>query len=242
MGSISDRRLNTGCQGRHYVYYVSETMNASWRGHLHKMDAGKDIARYICKCLGHSRLMKYTEYDGSVIDADSVGIVFPTYVWGSSLAVYSFLRHLNIACGVYVYAVAVGETLSGDTQVTASRRISSLEEFRRIFMRRGFGTKADIYVRCIDRQETYMAHTDIIKNSSIRERVGGIMAKLLYSSMSDITAGMSGKLVSAGAAANGKEPADSIRSDASGELSAITLSNVFLDEGMLSGVRLCRVM
>lgn len=218
---------------KHYVYYVSDMENSPWMGRLRKMDAGREIARYICKSLKHAKLMKYIEYDGGIIDADTIGIVFPTHMWGSSLAVYSFLRHLKATTGAYVYAVAVGETLSGDVTDTISKRINSLEEFRRIFVRRGLGTESDIYVRCIDKvdEETYIEDKAVDNNKAL---INEIMEKLFYNDMNKVVASELPKQV------HKVEPYDS--EYAFTEVRKSRLGNVFLDDDMLSGVRLCRVI
>lgn len=218
---------------KHYVYYVSDMENSPWMGRLRKMDAGREIARYICKSLKHAKLMKYIEYDGGIVDADTIGIVFPTHMWGSSLAVYSFLRHLRTTTGAYVYAVAVGETLSGDVTDTISKRINSLEEFRRIFVRRGLGTESDIYVRCIDKvdEEAYVEDKAVDDNKVL---INGIMEKLFYNDMNKV---MESDL---------PKPVHKVELYNSGntvtEAGKSRLGNVFLDDDMLSGVRLCRVI
>lgn len=218
---------------KHYVYYVSDTENSPWMGRLRKMDAGREIARYICKSLKHAKLMKYIEYDGGIVDADTIGIVFPTHMWGSSLAVYSFLRHLRTTTGAYVYAVAVGETLSGDVTDTISKRINSLEEFRRIFVRRGLGTESDIYVRCIDKvdEEAYVEDKAVDDNKAL---INGIMEKLFYNDMNKVMESDLPKPV------HKVELYDSGNTVA--EAGKSRLGNVFLDDDMLSGVRLCRVI
>lgn len=218
---------------KHYVYYVSDMENSPWMGRLRKMDAGREIARYICKSLKHAKLMKYIEYDGGIVDADTIGIVFPTHMWGSSLAVYSFLRHLRTTTGAYVYAVAVGETLSEDVTDTISKRINSLEEFRRIFVRRGLGTESDIYVRCIDKvdEEAYVEDKAVDDNKAL---INGIMEKLFYNDMNKV---MESDL---------PKPVHKVELYNSGNTvtgaGKSRLGNVFLDDDMLSGVRLCRVI
>lgn len=218
---------------KHYVYYVSDMENSPWMGRLRKMDAGREIARYICKSLKHAKLMKYIEYDGGIVDADTIGIVFPTHMWGSSLAVYSFLRHLRTITGAYVYAVAVGETLSGDVTDTISKRINSLEEFRRIFVRRGLGTESDIYVRCIDKvdEKAYVEDKAVDDNKAL---INGIMEKLFYNDMNKVMESDLPKPV------HKVELYDSGNTVA--EAGKSRLGNVFLDDDMLSGVRLCRAI
>lgn len=236
MGNLSDKRGTEMNKGEHFIYYVSDMEALPLTGHFRKMDAGREIARHICKSLRHGKLMKYTEYDGTVISAQSVGIVFPTHMWGSSLAVYSFLRHLRVDRNTYIYAVAVGETLSGAVEETIPRRINSLEEFRRIFIRRGLGTEADIFVRCIDRsREDDMLQDAETGEQNDREYLQTVMDRLLFHSMDRLTAHAD----AARCVVNDeKAVSESVQS---GKYQK-KLGNVFLDESMLSGVRLCRVM
>lgn len=236
MGNLSDKRGTEMNKGEHFIYYVSDMETLPLTGHFRKMDAGREIARHICKSLRHGKLMKYTEYDGTAISAQSVGIVFPTHMWGSSLAVYSFLRHLRVDRNTYIYAVAVGETLSGAVEETIPRRINSLEEFRRIFIRRGFGTEADIFVRCIDRsREDDMPQNAETGEQNDREHLQTVMDRLLFHSMDRLTshADAARRVVH-----DEKAVSESVQS---GNYQK-KLGNVFLDESMLSGVRLCRVM
>lgn len=234
MGNLSDKRDVNIKPEIHYVYYVADMENRSWMTRFRKMDAGREIARYICKSLKHCKLMDYIEYDGDVIEADSIGIIFPTHMWGSSLAVYSFLRHLKACSNAYVYAVAVGETLSGDVRETLSGRINSLEEFRRIFVRRGLGTEDDIYVRCIDR--ACLEDVTEVNDNDYRQHISLVMEKLMFNNMNKAVTGDAvktelktyneGELIIKNQTENKKS----------------RLGNVYLDDDMLSGVRLCRVM
>lgn len=238
MGNFLDKRGTDMNKGEHYIYYVSDMESLPLTGHFRKMDAGREIARYIYKSLKHSKMMKYTEYDGEVITAQSVGIVFPTHMWGSSLAVYSFLRHLRVDRNTYIYAVAVGETLSGAVEETVSRRINSLEEFRRIFIRRGLGTESDIFVRCIDKsRENDTTAENAMEAQDERTHMQSIMEGLLFHSMDRLTDNV-------GIVKNRNLPV--AHDDGVGEQYTENysnkLGNVFLDEDLLSGVRLCRVM
>ncbi len=238
MGNLLDKRGTDMNREAHLVYYVSDMETLPPTSRFRKMNAGREIAIHICKSLQHGKLMKYTEYDGTVTPAQSVGIVFPTHMWGSSLAVYSFLRHLHVDRHTYIYAVAVGEALSGAVEETIPRRINSLEEFRRIFIRRGLGTESDIFVRCIDRNR----ENDILQETAAggqtdREYLQTVMDGLSFYSMDRLTehAGVVNNKAHSENAASVSEP------EQSGNYQK-KLGNVFLDEGMLSGVRLCRGM
>lgn len=233
MGNLLDKRDNIK-NGIHYVYYVADMENRSWTTRFRKMDAGREIAKYICKSLRHCKLMDYIEYDGDIVEADTIGIVFPTHMWGSSLAVYSFLRHLKAGSNAYVYAVAVGETLSGDVTETLSGRINSLEEFRRIFVRRGLGTADDIYVRCIDR--AYYEDGNEEDNKDYRQYINSVLDKLMFNNMNKA---VDGDIIKTRSKAYKENELTRINQT---ENKKSKLGNVYLDDDMLSGVRLCRVM
>ncbi len=56
-----------------YVFYVCDSMPQS--GHFRKMDAEYEIATHIKNGLKNCIVKKYTEYEGNIIDAQSVGVV-----------------------------------------------------------------------------------------------------------------------------------------------------------------------
>lgn len=212
----------------HYVYYVSDMPDASQTGYVYKMDAGREIAGHICRELGKCRMEKYTEYDGNTLHAASVGIVFPTHMWGCSLAVYSFLKHLRVTEDTYVYAVAVGESLSGDVTSTRTSRICSLNEFRKIFVREHLGDEEDIFVRCIDRSNIHNDTETLWVDERVRNKnlVRQTLGPLLYHDMRSLS----------------EEAEESYPEKKDSADRKISLGNIFLDEDIMSGVRLCRVM
>lgn len=242
----------------HLVYYVSDTMSLSSSGHVRKMDAGREIAGYICREMHNAGPMKYTEYNREKISARSVGIIFPAYIWGCSLAVYSFLQQLRGRIGedTYVYAVAVGESLSGSMLETVHRRMYSLGEFRRIFVKCGLGTEADIYVRCIDAAGNAGRETAVGQGERRdMENLRSILSALLFCDMETLSANSRSSVMQAIAASDAASALSEEGTSLQGESSAAEvnpssvfasrkrkLENVFLDESMLSGVRMCRVM
>lgn len=240
----------------HLVYYVSDTMARSSSGHCRKMDAGREIAGYICREMHNAGPMKYTEYNREKISSRSVGIIFPAYIWGCSLAVYSFLQQLRGRIGenTYVYAVAVGENLSGSVLETVHRRIYSLGEFRRIFVKCGLGTEADIYVRCIDAAGSAAgAITAGRGGTRDMENLRSILSALLFCDMKTLSVSSRSSVMQSVGVSDAalSEEADLSQEEilvAESNTSSVfasrkrRLENVFLDESMLSGVRMCRVM
>lgn len=235
------RMQKKASNNKNYIFYVSEMEEVPANGHFRKMDGGREIARHIAGGLDNSCLMKYTEYDGGMIDGDSVGIVFPTHIWGVSLAVYTFLKHLRIAKDTYVYAVAIGENLSGNAAATLGKTISSIERFKKIFMDRGFGCEDDIYIRCIDYARDYDTTEDCLRNNrDSRTRLEGIMeGLLLYPSSKLINRDIE----------NNKNVEIELYVDTSAierlnkkDKIKLSFSNIYLDDNIMQGVRLCRVM
>lgn len=223
----------------HLVYYVSDMLLPPSSGHSRKMDAGREIAEYICREMHNAGPVKYTEYNGEKIFARSVGIVFPAYIWGCSLAVYSFLQQLRGRIGkdTYVYAVAVGENLSGSVLETVDRRMYSLGEFRRIFVKCQLGTEADIYVRCIDMADDAGrgARAGRTEEKGV-EKLKCILSALLFRDIRALSADSRPLEIQY---TEEVPDADDAPALVSGKRK---LENVFLDESMLSGVRMCRVM
>lgn len=223
-----------------YVYYVSDMEEIPSRGHFIKMDGGREIAGHIAEGLDNCILGKYTEYQGEVIRGESVGIVFPTHMWGISLAVYTFLKHLRVSPDTYVYAVAVGESLSGSVDATLTRRINFVDRFKKIFSERGFGDASHIYMRCIDFVRDY----NTIEESrweykNLRQRLSCIMSGLLFHTIEELscedtfTEGEAELVLDVSAVQ--KATYDYTQRK-------LSLSNIYLDDDVLRGVKLCRVM
>ncbi len=225
-----------------YVFYVSDMEEIPSRGHFTKMDGGREIASHIAEGLDNCTLKKYTEYEGEVIRGESVGIVFPTHMWGISLAVYTFLKHLRVSTDTYVYAVAVGESLSGSVDATITKRINFVDRFKKIFSDRGFGDERHIYLRCIDFARNYGTVEEGIRECrDIRHRLECIMSGLLFHTINELSADdiLTGEQTEAelvfDISAVQKASYDYVQRK-------LSLSNIFLDDDVLQGVKLCRVM
>lgn len=243
--------------GVNYVYYVSDMEEVPSSGHFRKMDAGREISQHICRGVNNCILRKYTEYYGEKIQADSVGIVFPAHMWGISLAVYSFIMHLLVAKGTYVYAVAVGENLSGCVDATVTNRLNSLSQFKRIFTNRGLGNDEDIFIRCIDVNRDYSTTEECIrKETNNKNNFRHILSGLLFYSVDSLSSLMNKESIKKDndimrKVSGIQEEKDfrmimttptetsskSVHND-----SKIKLNNIFLDESLFAGVKICRVM
>ncbi|MBQ9233929.1 MAG: hypothetical protein IJ167_07850 [Lachnospiraceae bacterium] len=170
-----------------YVFYVTDEMDAiPFSGRLRKMDAGREVADHIRTDMKKCTVLKYTEYTGERLDADSVGIVFPAHSWGISLAIYSFMQNLRVEKDTYLYAVCVGEHL--DYESTTHFKI--IEQFRRVIEKKGLNRKADIFVRCkgIRREVSKTDENifDIGSEKTPEERISIILDGLLYHSFDDL--------------------------------------------------------
>lgn len=221
------------------------------RGHFFKMDKEREIAEHVAKGLGDCEIIKSSEYDGSEIAAESIGIVFPAHSWGISLAVYSFVSSLKVKPGTYVYAVATGEKMFADS-TGGFEDISSMDRFERLFVKNNLGTRADIYVRCGNIKRIPGGTEERIRYSlDICKRIKHIMKGLLCYSLhiEDRKVLSSKHVMNAAFDSDGLYESHSVVSSYSLEEirntsrnSSISLGNVFLDEDMLAGVRLCQVM
>ena len=224
-------------RGRNYIFYVTEMEEAPAKGHFRKMDAGREIADHIAQGIDNVYVDKYTRYHGEVLHANSVGIIFPTHMWGVSLAVYAFIKNLKVSPGTYVYAISVGESISAGVEATFDRRLGFVESFMKMFKSKGFGGEENIFMRCIDIKRDYETTEECIrgeKNDIVR--LGHIMEGLLFYSIADIKkAKLSDKVCIK------EEPVKMVV--ASRTVSQYKgFANLYLDEYVLEGVRLCQVM
>ena len=159
-----------------------------------------------------------------------------------------------------MYAVAMGEILSAEVNGTADVRMETLGQFQDIFERRRLGSIADIYIRCIDYKRTFVTTEERLMSSiGISDRIEDVLEGLLFYSMKDIKeqklervsdrwrmpeepmqAAMSRvekprKAEQAKTASGKKTVSEKI-------VSMPNLGNVFLDDDLLSEVRICQAM
>ncbi len=223
------------------VFYVCDTDTDYRSEHIRKMDAGRAIALHLQKGLNNCLVKKYTEYEGEMLSCDSVGLVVPAYRWGLSLAVYSFLQNLRVSSKTYVYISVVGETLSECSDKNIDTRLLNLNTLRKQFMKNKLGSDKDIYVRCIDipRSVDY-TEMKLNRQEAVEMSIEKILSGLLMyniKSFESISGGLDDRNVQRNMdsreAAVEKSDANTVRK---------RLNNVYLDEDMLAGVRLCRAL
>ncbi|MBQ9607958.1 MAG: hypothetical protein IJV15_00775 [Lachnospiraceae bacterium] len=220
-----------------YVFYVSDEMDAmpiSQR--LRKMDAGREVAEHIKMDMKKCTVLKYTEYTGETLEADSVGIIFPAHSWGISLAIYSFMQNLRVGRDTYVYAVAVGEHLERDM----ANHIKIIDQFKRIIDKKSLSKKSDIFVRCkgIKRdsfRQDYPVRR-VADPQESKEVINTILDGLLYHSFDEI---------------NNKPHIEKQYNEfglnygysleKTGRTKA-KLNNIYLDDSMFAGIRFSKVI
>lgn len=223
-----------------YIFYVSDYFDVSSR-HAWKMDGKQAMLDQLQKNLPNCKVRKYTEYHGEKIEANSVGIVFPSHMWGISLAIYSFLQNIKVSEDTYVYAVAIGEVLSGEVDGTANLRVNTLGQFQEIFEKRKLGTQADIFIRCIDYKRTFATTEEkLLDSESLQERIGDVLEGLLFYSISDV---MQNKLQ----CVSENEPfiqilADDLEKPEQKVVPMPKIRNLYLDDELLSEVRICQAI
>lgn len=238
-GQISNR------VSRDYIFYVSELEDTPLKGHFRKMDAGIEIVKHIRKYMPNSKVMKFTEYSGELLDADSIGIVFPAHTWGLSLAVRTFLTSLRFRRGTYVYAVAVGETLAGDVDCTVYDRVKLLEQFEKVFSERSLGCQSDIFVRCTDRKRMHESTEERLRGEKDKvQTIKHVLSGLLFHTLDSIST-----MEKLDEDDRYYEEVRTTRSNiipievySQSRSRKISLSNIYLDEDIFRGVKLCQVM
>ena len=220
-----------------YVFYVTDEMDAlSLSGRFRKMDAGREVAEHIKNDMKRCTVLKYTEYTGERLSADSVGIVFPAHSWGISLAIYSFMQNLRVNNDTYLYAVCVGEHLDYES----ANHFKIIEQFKRIIEKKRLSKKSDIFIRCksVKREisrDVYETH-DNMSFGSVEKKIEGILDGLLYHSFDDLK----------------NKPRIEKQYNEFGlnygysfEKSGRTktrLNNIYLDDSMFAGVRFSKVI
>mgnify|MGYP004609197325 FL=1 len=232
-------------EARNYIFYVSDYIDVS-AGHAWKMDCRQAMTEQMVQNLPNCKVMKYTEYHGECLDADSVGILFPSKMWGISLAVYAFLQNLRVSASTYVYAVAMGEVLSAEVNGTANVRMETLGQFQDLFERRRLGDISDIYIRCIDyKREFTTTEEKLMRSVTTAERIADVMEGLLFYSMKAVKEQKLQFVTDKRTTVRTKHVAERKEVTALVETKILpmpNIKNVFLDDDLLSEVRICQAM
>lgn len=232
-------------EARNYIFYVSDYVDVS-AGHAWKMDCRQAMTEQMVQNLPNCKVMKYTEYHGERLDADSVGILFPSKMWGISLAVYAFLQNLKVSASTYVYAVAMGEVLSAEVNGTADVRMQTLGQFQDIFERRRLGDISDIYIRCIDyKREFTTTEEKLMRSVTMTERIADVMEGLLFYSMKAVKEQKLQIVTEKQKRVEilpEKRTAPVEKKESAKIMPMPNIKNVFLDDDLLSEVRICRAM
>lgn len=230
---------------RNYIFYVSDYVDVS-AGHAWKMDCRQAMTEQMEKILTNCKVLKYTEYHGERLEADSVGILFPSKMWGISLAVYAFLQNLKVSSTTYVYAVAMGEVLSAEVNGTADVRMQTLGQFQEIFERRKLGSISDIYIRCIDyKREFTTTEEKLLRSVTISERIEDGLEGLLFYSMKDVREQKLQVVTEKRTRPFAKTVLPEKKMEETVQTKIMPLpniKNVFLDDDLLSEVRICQAM
>lgn len=224
-----------------YVFYASDMEAVAAKSHLRKMDAEREIANHIKRGLVNCIVEKYTSYDGSLIEADSVGIVIPAYRWGISMPVYAFINNLRIKPGTYVYVTIVGETLSECAVATIDTRMNSIQTLKKQLIKKGICDESNIYIRCLDAERSFSRVEETLKHTSILEdKIKCIMSGLLMYSIKALKAVEIVKEESKINSINIKRQKVKEELNAFERSNVRRMTNIFLDDDIMAGVRLCR--
>ena len=175
-----------------------------------------------------------------------MGIFFPSKMWGISLAVYAFLQNLRVSASTYVYAVAMGEVLSAEVNGTANVRMETLGQFQDIFERRRLGDISDIYIRWIDyKREFTTTEEKLMRSVTTAERIADVMEGLLFYSMKAVKEQKLQFVTDKRTTVRTKHVAERKKVTAPVETKILpmpNIKNVFLDDDLLSEVRICQAM
>ena len=117
--------------------------------------------------------------------------------------------------------------------------MNSLRDISRIFIQRGFGTESDIYVRFVDRDRMGLSTEERMRGGLIAsENVRVILNGMRYHSLDLVRreqAQYKEELRQKNLYNNDTSVAYRYNTE-----KRLLLHNVFLDDGMMQGVRLCR--
>ncbi len=96
------------------IFYYTGTGNSLW------------VARRLAGRLESTELLSMTGYrgEGRKADFDSLGLVFPVYIWGVPAPVISFIESWNVPWPGYVFAVAVNGGQVSNTLVQLGKVLS----------------------------------------------------------------------------------------------------------------------
>ena len=176
------------------IFYVTDLEEMKTGKRIKKMDTAASLVDQLTGHVKNSRAIRYTEYDGELIDAQSIGIVFPAHNWGISIAVLTFLQHLKFRRGTYLYAVCVGENLTADDAVSLKSTLKSLEQFSELFGRRSKGHPSDIFIKCTDLRRSLLSTEEKLSKRGIRGmedknrwEISCVLEGMLFHSTSSLT-------------------------------------------------------
>jgi ferredoxin len=79
------------------IFYYTGTGNSLW------------VARKVADALGETVLVSIPEYrdENKIIPSDTIGLVFPVYIWGVPAPVLRFVQNIKILPESYIFAIAV---------------------------------------------------------------------------------------------------------------------------------------
>ena len=224
------------------VFYVSEMDLPPSGGHFHKMDATREVLSQLEDIVGKINIMKYSDYDGEVLAADSVGIIFPTYRWGISLSVQGFFYFLKISNNTYLYVVIAGNkyelneiaVLENKMLVNRIRRMLDL-----------CGANPNVYLRCIEGERNNRTDSECKRIKELDKKINSVMESIQYYTHDRIVNIMEKKTLE-----NNREKGIvdyqnyyfEKKNQLNDNMTDEKMSNIFLDEKVFEGVRLCQVV
>lgn len=227
------------------VFYVSD-MDMSNGNHFRKMETEKSIASHIASGMKNCDIERFSDYNGEMINADSVGIVIPAHRWGISLALVSFIKNLKISAKTYVYAIVFGEDVRGDITKNGNSVLKSIEQIKKAFAEKIEKICPDIFVKSSDRIRSVAFTEYKMRNQeSLPKMLECILNGLLFHRFDELKTMDSVSNKDALVANHFIKPEKSksnVINISDTVYQAARMSNIFLDDELFAGVKLCQVI
>lgn len=226
-----------------YVFYVSDVDSRFATRHQRKMDLGHDIAEFIGSNLKDTQIMKTSEYTRELINAESVGIIMPSYMWGISYSLISFIKSLRVTKNTYVYMMVMGQGM----ELHSARSVdlykhNGLEQINQISKHLKLDIDIDCYFKCEEDDDYIFSETELGEKKSefygIRARVYDMLSIIKFHNISDVNNSVAIKKYKI----EESDPRTKEKKLEFGNIDInriVTYTNVFLEDEYLSGIRLC---
>lgn len=170
------------------IFYYTGTGNSLW------------VARRIAELLGRAELCAISAWkgNGSTFESETLGLIFPVYIWGVPAPVLRFIEALKGARSQYVFAVAVNGGQVSNTLVQLHRAMAvhglQLSSGFQITMPSNYipwggpGPKKEQYRRFHEAQEKISRIAHVIRNGQcLPVEKGPLWQRILFTAIYRMT-------------------------------------------------------